>query len=87
MLLDGVWRLQTKEAAEWDAAYRTELRGVRNNPSELASRRRAALDSALSEALKGLSAVAQGRSAVSRKLVRLGPGRARPRRRADRAHP
>jgi hypothetical protein len=73
MLLDGVWRLQTKEAAEWDAAYRTELRGVRNNPSELASRRRAALDSALSEALKGLSAVAQGRSAVSRKLVRLSP--------------
>ena len=73
MLLDGVWRLQTKEAAEWDAAYRTELRGVRNNPSELASRRRAALEAALSEALKGLSAVAQGRSAVSRKLVRLSP--------------
>jgi hypothetical protein len=73
MPIEGVWRLQTKEAAEWDAAYRAELRGVRNNPSELASRRRAALDAALSERLKGLSAVAQGRSAVSRRLIRLGP--------------
>ena len=73
MPIDGIWRLQTKEAAEWDAAYRAELRGVRSNPSELASRRRVALDSALSEALKGLAAVAQGRSSVSRKLVRLGP--------------
>jgi hypothetical protein len=72
MPIEGVWRLQTKEAAEWDAAYRAELRGVRNNPSELTSRRRAALDAALSESLKGLSAVAQGRSAVSRRLVRLG---------------
>ena len=70
---DGVWRLQTKEAAEWDAAYRTELRNVRNNPSELISARRTALETALSENLKGLSAVAQGRSAVSRRLVRLGP--------------
>ena len=73
MQIDGVWRLQTKEAAEWDAAYRAELRSVRNNPSELASRRRTALDTALSENLKGLSAVAQGRSAVPRKLIRLGP--------------
>ncbi|MGC9952604.1 MAG: BREX system P-loop protein BrxC [Bryobacteraceae bacterium] len=73
MQIDGVWRLQTKEAAEWDAAYRAELRGVRNNPSELASRRRAALDAALSDSLKGLSAIPQGRSAVSRKIVRLGP--------------
>ena len=78
MQVDGVWRLQTKEAAEWDTAYRAELRAVRNNPSELASRRRAALDSALSEALKGLTAVAQGRSAVPRKLVRLGPGERAP---------
>lgn len=73
MQIDGVWRLQTKEAAEWDAAYRAELRSVRNNPSELASRRRTALDTALSENLKGLSAVAQGRSSVPRKLIRLGP--------------
>jgi hypothetical protein len=72
MQIEGVWRLQTKEAAEWDAAYRAELRNLRNNPSELASRRRAALDAALSEGLKGLSAVAQGRSSVSRKLIRLG---------------
>jgi hypothetical protein len=73
MQLDGAWRLQTKEAAEWDAAYRAELRSVRNNPSELANRRRAAVDAALSESLKGLAAVAQGRSAVSRRLVRLRP--------------
>jgi hypothetical protein len=78
MQIDGVWRLQTKEAAEWDAAYRAELRSVRNNPSELASRRRAALDAALSETLKGFSGVAQGRSSVSRKLVRLGPNEKSP---------
>ena len=73
MALDGTWRLQTKEAAEWDAAYRAELRNLRANPAELATRRRAALDAALSEALKGLTSVAQGRSAVPRKLVRLRP--------------
>ena len=73
MLLDGVWRLQTREAAEWDSLYRTELRGVRANPSEVGSRRRAALDATLADALKGLSSVAQGRSSVTRKLVRIGP--------------
>lgn len=57
MQIDGVWPLQTKEAAEWDAAYRAELRSARNNPAELSSRRRAALDLALSESLKGLSGV------------------------------
>lgn len=73
MPLDGAWRLQTKEAAEWDAAYRTELRGIRSNPADVASRRRAALDTALAEALRGLSSVAQGRSSVARKLTRVGP--------------
>jgi len=78
MPLDGAWRLQTKEVAEWDAAYRAELRNLRANPAELASRRRAALDAALSEALKGLSSVAQGRSAVARKLMRLRPNEKAP---------
>lgn len=73
MPIDGAWRLQTKESAEWDAAYRTELRGIRSNPAEVGRRRREALDAALSEALKGLSSVAQGRSSVARKLVRIGP--------------
>ena len=73
MPLDNVWRLQTKEAAEWDAAYRAELRAIRANPAEVGSTRRTELDAALGEALKGLAAVAQGRSSVSRKLVRLNP--------------
>jgi hypothetical protein len=73
MQLDNVWRLQTKEAAEWDRNYRSELRGIAANPAEVGSRRNTALDTALSEALKGLTSVAQGRSAVARKLVRLGP--------------
>lgn len=73
MLLDGVWRLQTKEAADWDAAYRSELRAIRANPAEVTTRRRTALDAALAEALRGLSSVAQGRSAVPRKLVRVAP--------------
>ena len=78
MQLDSVWRLQTKEAADWDSAYRAELRGIRSNPAEVSSRRRAVLDTALSEALKGLASVAQGRSAVARKLVRLGPAEKAP---------
>lgn len=73
MQLDGVWRLQTKEAAEWDGAFRAELRGLRTNPAELAVKRRAALDTALSDALRGLASVQQGRSATPRKLVRLDP--------------
>ncbi len=78
MQIDSAWRLQTKEAAEWDAAYRAELRSVRNNPTELASRRRSALDAALSESLKASPSVAQGRSAVARRLVRLGPSEKAP---------
>ncbi len=73
MRIDNVWRLQTKEAAEWDKLYRAELRSVTTNPAETARKRRDALDAALSEALKGLSSIPQGRSAVSRKLTRLGP--------------
>ena len=73
MQLDDVWRLQTKEAAEWDAAYRAELRSTRNNPAELISRRRAALDGALAEALRGLTSVPHGNSNTPRKLVRLNP--------------
>ena len=53
MQLDNVWRLQTKEAAEWDAAYRTELRSIRANPTEVGSRRRAALEAALSDIIEG----------------------------------
>jgi hypothetical protein len=78
MPLDGIWRLQTKEAAEWDAAYRAELRNLQANPSELPSRRRAALDAALSDALKGLASVPQGRSSVARKLHRLRPNEKAP---------
>jgi hypothetical protein len=73
MPLDGVWRLQTKEAAEWDAAYRTELRAIRANPAEVGSRRRTALEVALADALKGLASEKQGTSNVPRKLARIGP--------------
>jgi hypothetical protein len=73
MPLDDAWRLQTKEAAEWDAAYRAELRALRADPTPLSVRRRGELDTALSEALKGLPGIAHGRSSVTRKLVRLRP--------------
>lgn len=78
MRVDGVWRLQTKEAAEWDKTYRAELRNLRSNPAELAHRRRTALDAALSEALKGLNSITQGQSAVPRKLTRLRPNEKAP---------
>jgi len=74
MPIDGAWRVQTKVSAEWDKAYRAALRAIRDNPGELPAKRREALDQALSESLKGLNGVAQGRSNVRRDLQRLRRG-------------
>jgi hypothetical protein len=74
MPIDGAWRIQTKVSAEWDKAFRAALRGLSGTPGELPAKRRAALDQALSDALKGLTSIPQGRSGVPRHLQRLRRG-------------
>jgi len=74
MPIDGAWRIQTKVSAEWEKAFRGALRGLSGTPGEVPAKRRAALDEALSNALKGLNSIPQGRSGVPRYLQRLRRG-------------
>ena len=74
MPIDDGWRVQTKVSAEWDKAYRGAQRALSGTPGELPAKRRAALDQALSEALKGLTFIPHGRSSVRRDLQRLRRG-------------
>jgi hypothetical protein len=69
--LNNVWRLQTRESAEWETAYRTEERALAGRASDIVRERNQALEAALSAALSGAAAVIQGRSTVTRKIVRV----------------
>ena len=69
--LDDVWRLQTRESAAWETAYRTEERALDGRPADIVRERNQALELALSAVLSGATAVTQGRSAVTRKIVRV----------------
>jgi hypothetical protein len=69
--LHDVWRLQTRESAEWDTAYRTEERALAGRSADIVRERNQALEAALSSALSGATAVTQGRSAVTRKIARV----------------
>jgi hypothetical protein len=73
--VSGVWRLQTKESAEWDRLYRGEERSLASRTIDVARERNIALDEALSHALQGLTAIPQGRNNnLPRKLARLRRG-------------
>lgn len=69
--LHDVWRLQTRESAEWETAYRTEERALAGRPSDLVRERNQALEAALNAVLSGATVVTQGRSTVARKIVRV----------------
>lgn len=69
----GEWRLQTKESAEWEAAYRSEEKAVLADPSGLARTRRELLDEAIEAALTGAATVTQGSSRQQRRIHRLRP--------------
>ena len=69
----GEWRLQTKESAEWEAAYRSEEKSILADQSGLARTRRDLLGEAIETALAGASSVSQGASRQQRRIHRLLP--------------
>jgi hypothetical protein len=69
--LHDVWRLQTRESAEWETAYRAEERALAARSVDLVRERNQALESAINIVLSGATVISQGRSAVTRKIVRV----------------
>ena len=69
----GEWRLQTKESAEWEAAYRNEEKSILADQSGLARTRRDLLGEAIEVALAGASNVPHGASRQQRRIHRLQP--------------
>ncbi|WP_436637658.1 BREX system P-loop protein BrxC [Microbaculum sp. FT89] len=67
------WRLQTKESAEWEAAYRNEEKSILADQSGLSRTRRDLLDGAIETALAGASSVPHGASRQQRRIHRLQP--------------
>jgi hypothetical protein len=69
----GEWRLQTKESAEWEAAYQAELTAQLADQAGISRTRRELLDQAIEIALSGSSIVLHGTSRVHRRIHRLRP--------------
>ena len=69
--LNNVWRLQTRESAAWETAYRTEERALAGRSTDIVRERNQALEAALNAVLSGAAAVTQGRSATTRKIARV----------------
>ena len=69
----GEWRLQTKESAEWEAAYRNEEKAILADQSGMTRVRRELLDEAIESSLAGATAVIQGHSRQQRRIHRLRP--------------
>jgi hypothetical protein len=66
MMVDGQYRLQTREAAEWQKEYDTRYTRIRNDDARIASARGEALQQAF-QAEVGNTAMVQGASKTSRK--------------------
>ena len=71
--VSGEWRLQTKESAEWEAAYRTEEKAVLADQSAISRNRRDLLNQAIESALTGAAMVPHGASKQQRRIYRLQP--------------
>ena len=67
----GEWRLQTKESAEWEAAYRSEEKAILADQSGMTRTRRGLLDEAIETSLAGAASVTQGSSRQQRRIRRL----------------
>ena len=70
----GEWRLQTKESAEWEAAYRSEERAILADQSGMTRARRELLNEAIETCLAGAASVTQGSGRQQRRIHRLRPG-------------
>ena len=69
----GEWRLQTKESAEWEAAYRNEEKAILADQAGMTRARRELLDEAIEASLAGAATVTQGSSRQQRRIHRLRP--------------
>ena len=69
----GEWRLQTKESAEWEAAYHSEEKAILADQSGMTRTRRELLDEAIETSLEGAASVTQGSSRQQRRIHRLRP--------------
>lgn len=76
--VSGDWRLQTKESAEWENAFRTEERAVQSDAQAVSRSRRELITQAIEQALAPASSVTQGISRQQRKIHRLQPDDAAP---------
>ena len=72
--VEGEWRLQTKESADWEAAYKTEEKTLLADQSSLSRTRRDLLSNAIDAALAGAASVPHGASKETRRIHRLQPG-------------
>jgi len=67
MQVDEEYRLQTREGAEWEQAYRTAAARLRSDEAALAAARTTAFRTAVAEAVKGLT-LRHGESKEPRKV-------------------
>ena len=72
--VSGEWKLQTKESADWESAYRAEERTALNDQAATSRARRELLTQALETSLAGTSKILHGTSKVARTVHRLQPG-------------
>ena len=71
--VSGEWRLQTKESAEWEAAYRSEEKVILADQSVMTRTRREVLGEAIETSLAGVNSVTHGSSRQQRRIHRLRP--------------
>ena len=69
----GEWRLQTKESAEWEAAYRSEEKAILADQSEMTRTRHELVNEAIETSLAGAASVTQGSSRQQKRIHRLRP--------------
>lgn len=74
----GAWRIQTKESADWEKAFKDAERRELADTAAMSRDRRDLLARALDDALSGVSSVAQGQAKEARRIHRLSPDEREP---------
>jgi hypothetical protein len=69
--VNGEWRLQTKESADWLSAYNKAAADETGDPNGIARQRASLLEQAMEDALTGAGQVVQGMSKVARRIERV----------------
>lgn len=69
----GAWRIQTKESADWEKAFKDAERRELADAAALSRDRRDLLGRALDDTLGPVSSIAQGHAKESRRIHRLSP--------------